>query len=76
MVDPVGDWADIERKERTTILREFDEEARGMALLPAADRSVLETLRMPLELAFALVFGVICGLISVLGVIVLRIFLG
>lgn len=39
-------------------------------------RSLFDRLRSPVELAFALIIGVLCGLSAILGVLLLRIILG
>lgn len=71
MTDPGGHWPDIEQEEREAIVRQLEEEARSIVALPARDRSVLAMFRGPLELAFATVIGVLCGLISVLAAVVI-----
>lgn len=47
-----------------------------MAALCVPGRSVLRTLRVPLEIAFAAVIGVLCGLVAVLATVMLRVVLG
>ncbi len=76
MTDPVGRWAEVEREEREAILRQFEEEACRVATLPSRNRSVVMGLRVPLEIAFAAVLGALCGLVSVLAAVLLKIFLG
>lgn len=76
MTDQVDRWAEVEREERETILRQFEEEACKVATLPTRDRSVLAGFRIPLELAFATVLGALCALVSVLAAVLLKIFLG
>jgi len=76
MLDPISNWANKERHGREAILSELGEEARSMAALCAPGRSVLSALRVPLEIAFATVIGVLCGLVAVLATVMLKIVLG
>lgn len=76
MTDPVNRWTDTERQEREAILCQLEEEARSAEALPEPGKSIFETLRLPLELTFATVLGVLCGLFSVLAVVVLKVIFG
>jgi hypothetical protein len=73
--DPANFWADIERQEREAILRELEQEARRTAALPVPHRTVLDTVREPMALAFAAVMGILCGLVAVLAIIVIKFYL-
>ena len=76
MRQPVDHRTDTQRQERDTALRPLEEEAG--TLPESSDRRppVLAGWRRPFEIAFAAVFGVLCGLISVLLVVAVKVFLG
>lgn len=76
MTNPVEDWKDIRRQVGEGILREPEDEGGQDHPSSVPPRSVLEKLRSPMELAFAMIIGVLCGLGAVLGVLLLRILFG
>ncbi len=76
MRQPVDHRTGTERQDRDAILRSLGEQA--CTLPESSDRSpsVPAGWRRPFEFAFAAVFGVLCGLISVLLVVALKVILG